>query len=210
MKVYFVRHGQSNPRDFLSYEEAGEVGLSSFGEKQVRALAKTLRKYTIEKIYVSPLRRARETANIVSAGNIPVIVDERLKEWRISNSLTGRAYKEMRIRMQKERNFSPDDGEAFNECAKRFISFLEDILEEEDEPIVVVGHALIFQSALVTLCKLEHIPAIDEGSLSLLEGNGGVWRIVFLNKRPWFYDRLWRGAKAKIQKIFRRSISYGS
>ncbi len=58
-KIWLVRHAQSKAQ---TEEEYGiDTGLSKHGIKQAKRLAKTLSKIRFDKIYLSPLKRARET-----------------------------------------------------------------------------------------------------------------------------------------------------
>lgn len=82
--IYLIRHG--NP-DYSTEKSVGDFNmpLSSVGRKQVKYLTKRMAKMEIDKIYVSELLRAQETARpLAEALGKKVIIDERLDEidWR--------------------------------------------------------------------------------------------------------------------------------
>jgi len=83
MRVYFVRHGESeaNTRHVISNRESS-FHLTSLGQQQAQTLASGLRDIPFRAVFCSPVLRARETANILSASlNIPCQVTEALREY---------------------------------------------------------------------------------------------------------------------------------
>jgi probable phosphoglycerate mutase len=79
--IVFARHGQTAPnRDGLVLGRA-DPELTDEGRRQADLLAGALAAEPVAKILTSPLLRARETAEAVSAAcGVPVTVDERLVE----------------------------------------------------------------------------------------------------------------------------------
>ena len=80
-RVFLVRHGAT----ILSAEDrfAGEtdVLLSDEGRRQTLALANRLRRESISAIYASPMKRTRETAEVLAAPHgIPVVIRDGLRE----------------------------------------------------------------------------------------------------------------------------------
>ena len=74
-EVLLVRHGDCY--DGLDGEADADPPLSPTGREQTRRLGERLRRMEIDAVYASPLRRARETAELLG---LPVTVDERLVE----------------------------------------------------------------------------------------------------------------------------------
>lgn len=65
-KIYFLRHGEvENPSKIL-YGRLPGFGLSDNGVKRIKAVTEELKHKKIDFIYVSPMRRARQTADILS------------------------------------------------------------------------------------------------------------------------------------------------
>src|SRR5690242_1411939 len=83
MKLYFVRHGESeaNIQHVISNRES-PFGLTSLGRKQASTLAEALKDISLTAIYSSPVLRARETAEILSQSfHLPYQVTEALREY---------------------------------------------------------------------------------------------------------------------------------
>jgi broad specificity phosphatase PhoE len=66
MRLYLIRHGQSSANAEGRLQGRLDFGLSERGRGQSEALAVRLANEGIHALYSSPLRRARETAEIVS------------------------------------------------------------------------------------------------------------------------------------------------
>ena len=83
MRLYFVRHGESeaNTTGLFSNRPPG-AALTAAGREQAESLAVRLHDAGITQIYSSPLLRARQTAEILSAAlNAPVEVTDALREY---------------------------------------------------------------------------------------------------------------------------------
>ncbi len=84
MKIYFTRHGETewNSRDIIS--GVTDIELSEKGRSQARELAEKIsaENTDIGVIICSPMKRAVHTASYISeALGVPIITDERLREW---------------------------------------------------------------------------------------------------------------------------------
>src|SRR5689334_7412361 len=69
MRLYFVRHGESEANDANRFSTKSDDyhSLTPKGETQAHALAEILRPITFTEIYASPMLRARKTAEILNA-----------------------------------------------------------------------------------------------------------------------------------------------
>lgn len=81
-RLTLVRHGHVENPLGCAYGRLPGFGLSATGRLQAAAAARRLRSEPLQRLYVSPLQRARETAEILNAGRgLPICIDERLIEW---------------------------------------------------------------------------------------------------------------------------------
>ena len=81
MRLLFARHAQSTWNAERRFQGATDVPLSALGRAQASALGQALRGYRIAAAYVSPFRRARETAEIALAGRpLPLVTLADLRE----------------------------------------------------------------------------------------------------------------------------------
>lgn len=70
LRIYLTRHGQSSDNANSVFNHKVGNPLTELGRKQALNLAKKLKtlKITFDKVYCSPLKRALETAQVVSLG----------------------------------------------------------------------------------------------------------------------------------------------
>ena len=82
-RLLLIRHGETVWNREHRFTTHSDVPLSDEGLAQAQAAAAALAQTTIDRIYSSPLRRARVTAETIAAAQAqppPVSVDERLTE----------------------------------------------------------------------------------------------------------------------------------
>ncbi|MBI4636239.1 MAG: histidine phosphatase family protein [Candidatus Rokubacteria bacterium] len=81
MRLLLARHGQTVWNAGRRFQGATDVALSELGRAQARALGRALRPYRVRAAYVSPLRRAVETAEIALGGtHVPLVAMDELRE----------------------------------------------------------------------------------------------------------------------------------
>lgn len=83
MKLLLIRHGESEADRLGVHEGRTDFSLTEEGMRQAAAMAAFVSEhYEVTKIYASPLRRAKETAEALSfACGVPVKFDEHLMEF---------------------------------------------------------------------------------------------------------------------------------
>ena len=82
MHLYFVRHGQTDWNVQNLTQGWTDIPLNGTGTEQAWTLRAKLVQSGLEfdAVYASPLQRVRQTAEIATAGNYEIILDDRLKE----------------------------------------------------------------------------------------------------------------------------------
>jgi probable phosphoglycerate mutase len=153
MKLYFVRHGESeaNIRHIISNRES-PLGLTLLGKQQAQALANKLSEVPISAIYCSPVFRARETADILSASfGVSSEITEALREYDCgvlevqSDEESWRLHREYFDSWTLHHHFQnkPPDGESFLDIQKGFLPWIENLTHNDsykDKYILLVGH----------------------------------------------------------------------
>ena len=160
-KIFLIRHGQSDWNAMERIDgQKDESKLSELGKKQAHQLAERLSGERINRIYSSPLRRAKETAKIIGQGK-EIIFDDRLKE-RDFGELGGLFIHEiakefpLHFKEWKAENHYPGKVvESFEELEKRSRAAIEDIAAKEEGTIAVVWHGTIMRSFLGPLLGID-------------------------------------------------------
>ncbi len=81
MKIYVARHCSTECSEKKIYCGRSDIPLSPRGKAEAKALTQKAKELSFSLVVSSPLLRARETAlAIVGERNIPILLDDRLKE----------------------------------------------------------------------------------------------------------------------------------
>ena len=151
MEIFVVRHGQTDWNVLEKLQGKTDIELNEVGRKQAQTTGEQIKNENIELIIASPLKRAKETAEIINKNfNAPIIEDERLME---------RGYGELEGKTRTERNtlkeFSEGKDEFWNynknigdynvEKITKFFDRVYEILDEikekyQNKKILIVTH----------------------------------------------------------------------
>lgn len=150
--VLLVRHGATAWNDLGRIQGHADIDLSPRGRAQVQGW-RLPAAWAQARVLSSPLRRARETAAILT-GRTPVI-DDRLIEmdWgmfqgRRLADLRAEAAEPMAAREAHGLDFRPPGGESPREVCARLHTLLTE-LAAEPQPVVAVCHKGVIRAALV-------------------------------------------------------------
>ena len=81
MKIYIIRHGQTDWNVNKIIQGQKDIELNNTGEEQARNQIKIFNEYNFDLIISSTLKRAQKTAQIInSEKNVDIIYDDRLRE----------------------------------------------------------------------------------------------------------------------------------
>lgn len=194
MKLFLVRHGETPWTLQGRYQGATDVPLNARGLRQARALARALRPESPDRIFTSTLCRARETARwIARAAKLRPVADPRLNEIHFgewegkffdrlaeSESILFQRWREGRLRR-------PPGGESVDSLARRVEGFFKEVTKRHsDETVIVVSHGGPLRMLLLKALKAERPSLwafrIDPASVSLIEGSGRLFQVVWTNR----------------------------
>lgn len=148
MKLYLIRHGQTEWNIEGKIQGRTDVPLNETGLYQAQLLSEAMRRHPVSALFSSPLRRAFQTAEIVARGQVlPVIPVEGLKEvdFGLWEGLTweeiDQNFHEDFIKWDKNpAENTPTGGEPRKQCRERCREAVERILEESKGDAAVVAH----------------------------------------------------------------------
>jgi alpha-ribazole phosphatase len=151
MRLIIARHGQTEGNKKRLLQGFLDIGLNEEGKKQAEKLAERLKNHNIEIMFVSPLKRARQTAEQIKKFHpkAKVIIDEDLKEinFGIFEGLSKEEIKKKYTRMYEERekdkfNYRSPEGESIADVEKRAIKMLDKVLKTKKDSIIVAHGTL--------------------------------------------------------------------
>lgn len=189
MKVYFIRHGQSECNRLDLRCGWSQTPLSELGRKQAKKANDYLKKVPFDKVYCSDLRRVRQTAAEALPG-CELVYSDRIREIDVGDlsecpaeecqKKYGRAYDEA-MRLQ---DFTVFGGESQKQMKERVRAFIWDLEKEKAEYVAVFGHeGTVHQMMEITLGQeilLEKLQ-IDNASVSVFEYLNGKWKLLQYN-----------------------------
>jgi len=159
MKIYFVRHGESEANILRQISNRGWVhGLTEKGRGQAAALASKLQDCRISKIYTSPLKRGVETAQILSTAlNVPYEPTGALREfdcgvveqgadedsWKLWHWVWDEWHQHGRLDSKIE------GGESYHDLCSRLYPFVQSLISQKPpKNYLLIGHGGLFCSVL--------------------------------------------------------------
>lgn len=140
MKIYFVRHGETETNVKKVYNSL-EEDINETGIKQVTLLKEEIKNIDFDAIYASPLLRTKHTAEILNVNNMEIIYDERLIEREVGD-LIGKPYGTIdRELLWKYDGVIPDETvESVKDIFKRVYGFIEELKEKDYKNVLIVSH----------------------------------------------------------------------
>lgn len=191
--VYFVRHGE-NPANItkeFSYRKV-DYPLTPKGVLQAQQTASYFRARGVDAIYSSPLKRARQTAEIIGeAVGLPVTLLEQFREINVGSledqppTRENWAIHDAVLRQWRAGHLSAafPDGEDFTTLLGRVHAGLAEALRgRSDQRVVIVGHGGIFTAATAALCadSLREVIGRPSHNCSItsiqIEGDADAWK----------------------------------
>ena len=156
--LYVMRHGKTDWNADYRLQGGTDVPLNDEGREMAREAAKKYKDVPFDICYVSPLIRARETAEIFLEGrNMPTCVDARLREMSFGiYEGTDHVYEKpdcpMYTMFKDPAHYVAQGGaESFEELFARTGEFLKEVAEPlvaEGKSVLIVGHGAMNTSII--------------------------------------------------------------
>ncbi len=183
--IFLVRHCHPQINEGICLGKK-DIPLSERGKMEAKILADYLMPKNIEHVYSSPLKRARETAAIISHKEI--IVSDNFSEldmgiWDgLSFEQIKKTYpKEYEDRGKDLENYIVKGGESMSQCRERAMGQLNKVLDESDGNILIVTHAGVIRTIISSLANIRIKDTFDYkinyGSITMINYDG-KYRLV--------------------------------
>jgi broad specificity phosphatase PhoE len=195
MRLLLVRHGESTGNAADRIQGLNDEPLTELGREQAQALAYRLRaQYAPSALYSSPLRRARQTAEIIAAAlELSVRVEDGLKEYD-PGVVTGMRLEEVQAQYPEiARRWAEDSWrvpipgeegvEAFQQRVMAAIGAI--VAAHDGETVAVVAHGGTLSAYMAGLLELDFRRrqpwVFANASLSIVIPGGIRPRLALLN-----------------------------
>ncbi|MGI6084580.1 MAG: alpha-ribazole phosphatase [Acetivibrionales bacterium] len=188
MELILVRHGVTELNNAGCFLGRTDCGLTPNGFQQAHRIKYLLQDTNFDCVYVSPLKRTMQTADILDR---EYLADNRLLEMNFG-IFDGLAYSEIEKLYPEHleawnrdyRKYKIPDGESLDDVFGRVESFIKENVKTYKR-VLAVTHGGVIRCALsLALLSREHFYRfqVDHGSLSYLEFNEYYSYIKAVNK----------------------------
>ncbi len=148
MKIYLVRHGQSEGNLKNLWYGSSDLPLTELGREQARLAGQKLRDVTFSACYASPLSRALDTAKLVMEGRpepMHIVPDLREQHMGLFEPKTVEQIRAedpgfFRALMADWVHLTPPEGEPFDTSLAPRVAKVLDELVEKGEDCLIVAH----------------------------------------------------------------------
>lgn len=156
--IYFIRHGETNYNNEHKFQGHLDIPLNQKGIVQAKIALDSSKSLKFDKVYYSPLKRAKETAKIINSfHNAQMIKDDRIKEINMG-SLQGKCKDKLKkfeviLAYTHPERFG---GESHEEFCERVKSFLDEIIDSK-ENILIVSHGGVYRAIYKIMNNLDNM-----------------------------------------------------
>jgi broad specificity phosphatase PhoE len=201
MKVYFVRHGESESNQ-QKIRLGPSASLTQTGREQAQLVANRLKLIQVDRILTSPYPRASQTAEIIQKTITSELhIHDDIHEIKSPSVYLGRsnddpeviALDELRWQNFKDETWHHSDEENLADSRTRAKKFIHQLSDMSDDTIIVVTHANFLRTLLAEMvfgeilstdiyrCFAMGIVLGNTGITVVENRTDGSWKIITLN-----------------------------
>ena len=148
MRLYVVRHGETVKNQFGLIQGQTEADLNEKGIEDAKKLRELISSLDIDLVISSPLRRAKDTAKLITNDKFDIIIDDRLIERNYGLSEGKPVDSDLTVQYWDfNLNTDINNVEKVRDLLARVSEFIEDIrLKYDDKNVLVVAHSAILRA----------------------------------------------------------------
>lgn len=166
MELYLIRHGETDLNKKKVLQGWSDIELNDYGRELAQITAQGLKEVRFDMVFTSPLKRARETAEIVTGGKLCCIEEPRIQEISFG-AYEGLCYHKDNYNIpdadflnffdKPEDYTTPPQGESLEEVIQRTGDFLAELISKQeyrDKTILISTHGCALKAILANIKKL--------------------------------------------------------
>lgn len=191
MRVFLVRHGETDHNARGIFQGYGPIPLSAHGQRQAELVAERLRALRPHKLYSSDIRRAEETATIIGQRlGLPLHFSAGLREWNVgiwAGQPTAAYTQHLRSLGEHPATYVPEGGESYEQTQTRMVAHMHALARQHaGETILCVSHGKsidLFARHILGLSVRQEPPyRIANTSVNIFYWFDNTWEVVTLNE----------------------------
>ena len=178
MKLYLIRHGQSETNLKGLFTGQADVALTPSGEADARRAGEMLRCLRFDKVYASDLTRAMRTAELALPG-VEYETSPLLREYDLGE-LVGQRISACRTiyapdfeENWKKHDYTPYGGENADMVKARAKAFLDQLRQSEHQTVAVFAHAGFIRAIFDVLLGIP----LKDGGTEVANGSISVFTV---------------------------------
>lgn len=194
MKLYLIRHGETDWNKMRRIQGSANVDLNEYGRELARITRDALKGIPFDAAYTSPLNRAKETGEIIlGRRNLKLFEDSRLAEMHFG---TYEGAKEADLRKNGDDFLNAFDcpeqfhgkggSEKHQDVIERAQDFMKDVIlpgEGQYEHFAVFSHGALIHAMLTSIYQRQikdfwHPPGQLNCGVSTIEVHHGICRVL--------------------------------
>ncbi len=170
MKIYVVRHCSTVRSEQKIFCGNTDLPLSPRGEEEAKGLAALATVLAPDAILSSPLLRAKQTAEAIAGGRVPILYDGRLRERDFGEFEGTDCSRPDGWKYRHNFALRYPGGESYLDVAARIYPFLDEIRQRfAEKTVLLVSHGSACRVIRSYFCEMA-----DEEFYAYSQPNGGV------------------------------------
>ncbi|WP_051962928.1 histidine phosphatase family protein [Mesoaciditoga lauensis] len=152
-KIFLVRHGQTDANLYHIVQGQRDTPLNQNGRKQAIEVSKRLKNVKADIVISSDLKRAKETAEIISREcDLPLILDKRLREMKLG-IWEGKSFEEVmkepsaQIWSKTPSKWKTEGSETLKDVQERMIDAISEFSRRYDN-LIIVSHGIAISTVV--------------------------------------------------------------
>ena len=144
MKIIVLRHEKTDYNIEGKVQGLIDIPLHKLGIASCQKLRDDLKKFSIDYVISSPLKRARQTATLVS--DAPLFLDDRLIERNLGlYEGKDKSLYDSCLYADYDLNSTQNGVESVRDVLERIFDFLDEIVKDNDKTVLLVSHGGIIK-----------------------------------------------------------------
>ncbi len=185
MKLYMIRHGESEANRLRRHAGWGQVPLSEKGMLQAEAAGQKLKGIPFGRVIASDLKRAMQTCEIALPGctyeKNPLLREISVGELSGRNAQECQAlYGDAYIENKQRQDFTPYGGENREMLIRRAADFLRQAEQFQEEYVAAFTHEGVLRTVLEQILqapRLRQRLLCGNCCIAVFEYTEGIWRL---------------------------------
>lgn len=189
MDLFILRHAETqwNAEDRIQGQM--DSPLTEKGYRDIRRMAKRLRRIPLDICYTSDLLRAKHTAeNLINGRELPIIEVEALRELPLG-SWEGKLFQDVRndpladVYFNRPEDFKIPGNDNFHDLYRKIETFIRMLEEGDQTHVLIVAHGVSIRALLnvlegIPVADFWHRPIARNMGLSIARHDGKSWTVL--------------------------------